>query len=68
MELDLTAIKIEMARKNWNYKDLAEHSDLSYSTLLSIMAGSRSGSIQTMGKIARGLEISAADILKNENR
>jgi transcriptional regulator with XRE-family HTH domain len=65
MELNLTAIRVELARKNWNYKDLAKHSNISYSTLISIMTGARNGSIQTMGKIAKGLDVDVTDILKD---
>lgn len=65
MELNLTAIRVEMAKRNWNYKDLARHSNLSYSTLISIMTGSRNGSIQTMGKIAKGLDVDVTNILKD---
>lgn len=67
MKLDRTAIRVEMAKKNWNYKDLAKYSRLPYSTTIDIMSGRRSGSIKTMGKLAKGLQLDVTDILKDED-
>lgn len=66
VKLDLKSIRIELAKRGWSYKDLSKKSNLSYGTLISIMTGSRNGSIQTMGKIAKGLQVDVADILKDE--
>jgi len=67
MKVDITAIRIEMAKRCWTYKDLAEHSNLSYSTLISIMTGLRSGSIKTLGKVAKALQVDISVVLKDED-
>ncbi len=64
MELDLTAIRIELAKKDWSYKDLSKTSGISYNTLISVMSGNRGGNIKTLGKIAKGLGVDVTKILK----
>lgn len=65
MELNLTAIRVEMAKKNWNLKELSKKAKVPYTTITSIMSGKRGGTIKTIGKIAKGLNVDVTDLLKD---
>jgi predicted transcriptional regulator len=64
MELNLTAIRIELAKKNWNLIDLSKNADIPYTTVTSVMSGRRGGTIKTVGKIAKGLGVDVTAILQ----
>lgn len=64
MKLDLKAIRIEMARKDINQKELAEISGLRRATICNVMCGKSNGSIKTWGKIAKALDIPVAELIK----
>lgn len=63
MRLSLTAIRIELAKKNWNYTDLSGVAKIPYNTIIGIMNGTRGGSLKTIGKIAKALNVKVEEIL-----
>lgn len=65
MKVDAARLKIELARKCWNMKMLAEYSGTSTQTLRNIYAG-LSVMPETAGKLARALGVDVTELLKEE--
>lgn len=65
MKLDLTTLRVEMAKNNMNQKKLAELSKTRESTISDIMNKRSRGSISTWGKIAKALNISVKELIED---
>lgn len=66
MKLDLKTIRIELAKRKWNLTTLSLKSDIPYSTLIKVMNGERGGSIKTLGKISKALNINVEKLLMDD--
>lgn len=65
MKLNLTSIRIEMAKKNVNQKELAELAGIQGTTISNILTGKSKGAIATWEKIARALEVDVTKVVEN---
>lgn len=63
MEINTKKLKIAMARKECNSRKLAELTDLSHSTIINYMNGSRAPRIELLGRIAKALEVDPAELI-----
>lgn len=57
MKINTKKLKIAMARKEYSSKKLAEVTELSHSTIVNYMNGSRTPRIELLGRIARALGV-----------
>lgn len=63
LELDISKIEMIMADKGLSLKDIAERSDLAYSTVWIAMQG-KTPKLKTISKLANGLDVDIEDISK----
>lgn len=65
MRLDTTKIRVEMAKRNINQKELANLAGIQTATISKIMNGKSKGEIQTWEKISKALNKSLLEIVEN---
>lgn len=65
MRVDKLKLNIAMAAKCWGVIELSNESRITSTTLYAILKG-RSARVKTIGKIAKALEISPTEILKDD--
>ena len=66
MELNKIAVKVAMAERELNQKQLANKAGMEESTLSCILTGKSKGRPETWGKIAKGLGLTVLDIIKTD--
>ncbi len=66
MKLDVKKIKIEMAKKEWNQKQLAEAAGINRATLSFMLSKKRQGYIDTWEKIAKALDVNVVELIERE--
>lgn len=64
IKLNLTMIRVEMAKQNLNQKKLAHKANIQEPTICLIMNGKSRGSIETWGKIAAALGVDVTEIIE----
>lgn len=65
MTLDNKKLKLLMAKKQLNIKDLAEESGLSANSISCFFSGRRNPTIKSLGKLAKGLGVDVTEILED---
>lgn len=64
MKLNLTKVKLAMATKCLSSRGLAEKTKIPYPTLVPYLRGAREPKPETLGKIAKALEVGQPSLLK----
>ena len=65
--IDKVCVRVSMAKKGINQKQLAIASGISESTLSNILTGKSDGNPKTWGKIANALEVDVTEIIETVN-
>lgn len=63
LKINVNHVKALIAERGQNVKDFSEETGISYGTLGSLFCKSRSGNLKTVGRIAKGLGVSVAEII-----
>ncbi|MCH4096026.1 MAG: helix-turn-helix transcriptional regulator [Acidaminococcus provencensis] len=66
VEIDMKKVKEMTLKKLMSFADLAKSANLSLATLFALQAKRRKASERTLYKIAAALDVSPADIIKEE--
>lgn len=66
MDIDIKKLQCAMASKCYNASDLALYSKLSNATITRIFKKGSVGSLPTLGKIAKALDVKPVELLKDE--
>lgn len=65
MKLNLKKVKLAMASKCLSARGLANKAQIPYSTLTPYLSGAREPKTDTLGKIAKALEVDVTEILED---
>jgi len=65
MKLNLMTIRIEMAKKNINQKELAALAGIQKATVSKILNGKSSGGVATWDKLAIALETNVTELIQD---
>lgn len=68
MNIDIKKLQCAMASKCYNASDLALYSKLSNATITRIFKSGSIGSLPTLGRIAKALDVKPVDLIKDEWR
>lgn len=66
MNIDIKKLQCAMASKCYNASDLALYSRLSNATITRIFKSGSIGSLPTLGRIAKALDVKPVDLIKDE--
>lgn len=66
MNIDIKKLQCAMASKCYNASDLALYSKLSNATITRIFKSGSIGSLPTLGRIAKALDVKPVDLIKDE--
>lgn len=66
MKIDVTRLDIAMANKCYTKTRLVANAGICYSSLIKILNGKMKLTPQTLGKIAKALDVKPVDLIKNE--
>ena len=67
MKIDKMKFDLAMADKAYSVKELSKRCGVSYVTIAKIRNGTQETRPETVGKIAKALDVPAIDIIKYEN-
>ena len=66
MKIDTHKLSVEMARNCWGAEQLSKNAGVSRVTLQRLKSGRQVARPQTIGKLAKALEVKVEDLLKEE--
>ena len=65
VKLNLTKVKLAMATKCLSSRGLPEKTKITYPTLVPYLRGAREPKPETLGKIAKALEVDPAELIED---